>query len=169
VISPQARSALEAYARGVNAWVSANPLPLEYGLLELSSFKPWDAQDCAAAGALLTFRLSFWLGELDRTTNLLTYVQTGLALGFDGAALYFEDVHRSAPFEPTASLPPAPDVDVPNSCPDVPAEVLDPRGTWADPAAYDRQAGTLAQAFIDNFKTFEGDVSAAVKAAGPAL
>jgi penicillin amidase len=109
VISPQARSALEAYARGVNAWVSANPLPLEYGLLELSSFKPWDAQDCAAAGALLTFRLSFWLGELDRTTNLLTYVQTGLALGFDGAALYFEDVHRSAPFEPTASLPPAPD------------------------------------------------------------
>ena len=27
-----------------------------------------------------------------------------------------------------------------SSCPDVPAEVLQPRSTWADPAAYDRQA-----------------------------
>jgi phosphoenolpyruvate carboxykinase (ATP) len=57
----------------------------------------------------------------------------------------------------------------PNSCPDVPVEVLDPRGTWSDTAAYDAQAATLAQAFVENFKKFEGDVSAAVKAAGPTL
>ena len=31
-------------------------------------------------------------------------------------------------------------VEVPTSCPDVPSEVLQPRETWADPDAYDRQA-----------------------------
>ena len=58
-------------------------------------------------------------------------------------------------------------IDVPTSCPDVPAAVLNPRGTWADGAAYDAQAKKLAQMFVDNFKTFAGDVDAAVVAAGP--
>jgi phosphoenolpyruvate carboxykinase (ATP) len=58
-------------------------------------------------------------------------------------------------------------IDVPATCPDVPSEVLNPRGTWADAAAYDAQAKKLAQMFIDNFKTFAGDVDAAVVAAGP--
>ncbi|MGE0815179.1 MAG: phosphoenolpyruvate carboxykinase [Vicinamibacterales bacterium] len=58
-------------------------------------------------------------------------------------------------------------IDVPLSCPDVPSEVLSPRGTWADADAYDRQAAKLAQMFVDNFKTFAGDVDAAVVAAGP--
>jgi phosphoenolpyruvate carboxykinase (ATP) len=47
--------------------------------------------------------------------------------------------------------------------------VLDPRGTWADPAAYDRQAIKLATMFVENFKTFEADVDAAVVAAGPRI
>ena len=38
-----------------------------------------------------------------------------------------------------------------------PAEVLKPRNTWKDTAAYDRQARKLAQMFADNFKTFEAD------------
>ncbi|MEZ5290387.1 MAG: phosphoenolpyruvate carboxykinase [Vicinamibacterales bacterium] len=58
-------------------------------------------------------------------------------------------------------------IDVPLSCPDVPSEVLSPRGTWADAQAYDQQAAKLAQMFVDNFKTFAGDVDAAVVAAGP--
>ena len=58
-------------------------------------------------------------------------------------------------------------VEVPTSCPDVPAGVLNPRGTWADGAAYDAQARKLAQMFIDNFKMFAADVDAAVVAAGP--
>ncbi|HUU34751.1 MAG TPA: phosphoenolpyruvate carboxykinase, partial [Vicinamibacterales bacterium] len=58
-------------------------------------------------------------------------------------------------------------VEVPTSCPGVPDGVLDPRSTWADPAAYDAQATKLARMFVDNFKTFAGDVDAAVVAAGP--
>ena len=58
-------------------------------------------------------------------------------------------------------------LDMPTSCPDVPAGVLDPRATWSDGAAYDQQATKLAKMFIENFKTFSGDVDAAVVAAGP--
>jgi phosphoenolpyruvate carboxykinase (ATP) len=58
-------------------------------------------------------------------------------------------------------------VDVPTSCPGVPATVLDPRSTWPDPAAYDVQVAKLAGMFVDNFKTFEAGVTAAVKDAGP--
>ena len=58
-------------------------------------------------------------------------------------------------------------LDIPVSCPDVPADVLKPRATWSDGAAYDAQAHKLARMFADNFKTFEPGVSAQVLAAGP--
>ncbi len=56
---------------------------------------------------------------------------------------------------------------MPTHCPDVPDEVLNPRNTWADQADYDTQAKKLAAMFDDNFKHFAGQVSEAVKAAGP--
>jgi len=58
-------------------------------------------------------------------------------------------------------------IDVPRSVPAVPDNVLDPRGTWPDAAKYDEQAKKLAAMFIENFKMFENDVPAPVKAAGP--
>jgi phosphoenolpyruvate carboxykinase (ATP) len=58
-------------------------------------------------------------------------------------------------------------LDVPKTVPGVPDAVLDARSTWPDAAKYDEQARKLAQMFADNFKTFEGDVDAKVKAAGP--
>ncbi len=42
----------------------------------------------------------------------------------------------------------------PTSCPDVPAEVLIPRNTWADKEAYDRQSQDLAARFKKNFQQF---------------
>ena len=58
-------------------------------------------------------------------------------------------------------------VDVPTSCPGVPADVLKPRNTWAKAADYDAQAAKLAAMFVENFKTFEAGVSPEVRAAGP--
>jgi phosphoenolpyruvate carboxykinase (ATP) len=60
-------------------------------------------------------------------------------------------------------------LEVPISCPDVPNEVLDPRGTWADLARYDRQAAKLAEMFRANFARFAGQVPAEIADAGPQL
>jgi len=56
---------------------------------------------------------------------------------------------------------------VPVTVPGVPDEVLMPRETWADPLAYDEQAGKLAEMFRQNFKKFEADVSEAVRSVVP--
>ena len=58
-------------------------------------------------------------------------------------------------------------VEVPAGVPGVPTEVLTPRGTWADPAAYDAQARKLVTMFRENFEQYRPQVPEAVTAAGP--
>ncbi|MEX2109290.1 MAG: phosphoenolpyruvate carboxykinase (ATP) [Gemmatimonadaceae bacterium] len=55
---------------------------------------------------------------------------------------------------------------IPTEVKDVPAEVLKPRRTWSDGAAYDAQAKKLAEMFRKNFEKF-GDFDSAIKNAGP--
>ena len=45
--------------------------------------------------------------------------------------------------------------------------ILDPRRTWDDPEAYDRQAAKLVAMFIENFEQYEPHVGGEVKAAAP--
>jgi phosphoenolpyruvate carboxykinase (ATP) len=46
-------------------------------------------------------------------------------------------------------------LDVPQNCPNVPSEVLNPRQTWEDKNAYDSKAKQLAVSFKENFVKFE--------------
>ena len=54
---------------------------------------------------------------------------------------------------------------MPKAVPGIPASVLNPRETWADKDAYDRQAKHLVSLFEKNFETFAGAVGEDVKAA----
>jgi phosphoenolpyruvate carboxykinase (ATP) len=51
----------------------------------------------------------------------------------------------------------------------VDSKILDPRSTWADKAAYDRQAAKLVNMFISNFAKFEDHVDAKVRGAAPQI
>ena len=53
----------------------------------------------------------------------------------------------------------------PEQVPGVPDNVLDPRQTWADKAAYDAMATHLVTRFEENFASFEGSVGDDVRAA----
>jgi phosphoenolpyruvate carboxykinase (ATP) len=64
--------------------------------------------------------------------------------------------------------------DVPTSVPGLEAAgidptILDPRSTWADHTAYDRQASELARMFNENFNHFVAHVDAPVLEAAPGL
>jgi phosphoenolpyruvate carboxykinase (ATP) len=58
-------------------------------------------------------------------------------------------------------------IGVPESCPGVPTEILTPKRTWKDPAAYDHKAHELAAMFASNFKENAGDAPSEVREAGP--
>ncbi|HET9012041.1 MAG TPA: penicillin acylase family protein, partial [Gemmatimonadaceae bacterium] len=107
-LSAETRAALDAYAEGVNAWIAANPLPSEYGALELTkaSVPEWTALDSVTVGKLLAFGLSFGLDDISNTQKLIAYQTAGAGLGFNGAALFFQDVMRSEPFAHAPSIRP---------------------------------------------------------------
>ena len=56
-------------------------------------------------------------------------------------------------------------LDIPLAVPGVDSQLLNPRDTWSDSAAYDRQAEKLAQQFADNFKQYQ--VAETIANAGP--
>jgi phosphoenolpyruvate carboxykinase (ATP) len=57
--------------------------------------------------------------------------------------------------------------EVPVAVPGVDSKLLDPRGTWANPAGYDAMAAKLVDLFVENFAQFEGHVDEGVRQAAP--
>jgi phosphoenolpyruvate carboxykinase (ATP) len=57
--------------------------------------------------------------------------------------------------------------DVPLTCPDVPADVLDPAESWGSKDEYWKKYDALAARYIENFKLFADGCSPEVVAAGP--
>lgn len=58
---------------------------------------------------------------------------------------------------------------MPDSCPNVPTELLNPRNTWSDTDAYDAQCDKLAQLFNANFEKFAEGSSQEIEAAAPVM
>ncbi len=104
--SAEARAALSAYAEGVNAWVASHPLPAQYGALQLTRFAPWTPVDSLVIAKAIAFSLSFDL-DTDLTVIAQTYRAAGAAAGFDGDALFSQDLFRTQPFSDAATVPDA--------------------------------------------------------------
>ncbi len=58
---------------------------------------------------------------------------------------------------------------VPNEIANVPTEILTPKNTWADKAAYEATANKLASLFSENFKKYADQASEEVRKAGPRM
>lgn len=56
---------------------------------------------------------------------------------------------------------------IPGECPHVPSDILIPKHTWEDPAAFDETANQLVKLFVENFKTYADGVSDEVRSASP--
>jgi phosphoenolpyruvate carboxykinase (ATP) len=78
-------------------------------------------------------------------------------------------IHSGALSEVSTVEDPVFGFQVPTACPDVPSEMLQPRNTWADKAAYDEKAKKVAGLFRENFKKYEAQASAEVRGGGPKL
>jgi len=58
-------------------------------------------------------------------------------------------------------------LDIPTSCPNVPAEVLNPAEVWTDKEAYVATAKDLARRFNENFEAKFAALGEAVSCHGP--
>ncbi len=117
------------------------------------------------------------LGErISRHASDTWLVNTGWSGGPFGLGLrmkigYTRAMIRAALGGQLASVPTMEDpvfgLHFPAVCPEVPAEILNPRNTWKDKSQYDAKARELAEKFRRNFEQFAQESSAGVRSAGP--
>ena len=60
-------------------------------------------------------------------------------------------------------------LNVPKTCPNVPAELLNPAKSWTGTASFKDEVSKLGQLFRENFKKYEDEATEDVIKAGPTL
>lgn len=58
---------------------------------------------------------------------------------------------------------------MPATVPGVPSEILSPRNTWSDKAAYDKKANELAKLFVNNFAKYADKANDEIRSAAPVV
>lgn len=58
---------------------------------------------------------------------------------------------------------------MPAEVPGVPSEILTPRNTWSDKAAYDKKANELAKLFVNNFAKYADKANDEIRSAAPVV
>ncbi len=90
-----------------------------------------------------------------------------MKLGYTRAII--DAIHSGALTDASTSEDPLFGLAVPDACPGVPSEVLQPRLAWTDAAAYEAAARKLAGLFHTNFAKYSAAASEEVRRAGPRL
>ena len=117
------------------------------------------------------------LADKLRTHNAPTWlVNTGWSGGGHGVGsrmklkytrAIIDAIHNGSLANAPTETDPVFGLEVPTLCEGVPSEILIPRNTWSDKAAYDRQANKVGALFRKNFEKYADKASAEVLAAAP--
>jgi phosphoenolpyruvate carboxykinase (ATP) len=92
---------------------------------------------------------------------------TGSRIKLKYTRAIIDAIHSGELAEAPSETDPVFGMQVITKCSGVPDDILVPRNTWTDQAAFDEQARQLAEKFVANFKTFEDGVSQEVRDAAP--
>ncbi len=92
---------------------------------------------------------------------------TGSRIKLSYTRAIIDAIHSGTLAEATTTTDPVFGFEVVTAAPEVPSDILEPRGTWSDPAAYDEAAAKLAELFRANFEQYADIAGPEVRQAEP--
>jgi phosphoenolpyruvate carboxykinase (ATP) len=92
---------------------------------------------------------------------------TGKRISLKNTRAIIDAIHSGALASAKTTRDPIFGFEIVTECPGVSSEILQPRESWTDSAAYDATARKLADLFNKNFETYAAGASTEVKAAAP--
>ena len=92
---------------------------------------------------------------------------TGKRISLKNTRAIIDAIHSGVLANAKTARDPIFGFDIVTECPDVPADILRPRESWADKSQYDATSKKLAALFNKNFESYAAGASAEVRAAAP--